>query len=53
MIEITKDEAEALQEFIELYLLETIRNDSDIDNIEWIKHIVDIWGKCKVGGMNE
>ena len=54
MIEITKDEAGALEEFIELYFFDAIRNDSDIDNMEWAKCMVSVWEKCKeAGGQNE
>ena len=50
MIEITKSEAEVLTDLIELYLFDIIRNDEDIDNINWLAHIISVYEKCKKGG---
>lgn len=49
MIEITKDEAESLLDFIESNFYEVIRNDVDIDNINWAANIMSLYQKCKEG----
>lgn len=49
MIEITKDEAESLVDLIETNIFDIIRNDSDIDSIEWLENITAIYKKCKEG----
>lgn len=40
-IELTKDQCGSLSDFIEMNLLEVIRNDTDIDNLNWVKNILD------------
>lgn len=49
MIEITKEEAESLLDFIEVSFYEVIRNDVDIDNINWAVNIMSLYQKCKEG----
>lgn len=49
MIEITKDEAESLMEFIEVNIFDIIRNDPDFDSIEWLCNIASVYNKCKEG----
>ena len=51
MIEITKDEAESLVDFIEMNIFDIIRNDPDIDSIEWLENIMAIYKKCKAGNQ--
>ena len=36
MIEITKSEAEVLTELIELSIFDIIRDDTGIDNVDWL-----------------
>lgn len=48
MIEITKDEAESLVDYIEMNIFDIIRNDPDIDSIEWLANIMAVYQKCKV-----
>ena len=40
MIGLTKAQCRNVAEFIEFYLIECIRDDTSIDNIEWIERIV-------------
>lgn len=49
MIEITKDEAESLADLIEMNIFDIIRNDIEIDSIEWLCNIASVYRKCKVG----
>lgn len=49
MIEITKDEAESLVDLIEMNIFYIIRNDEEIDGIEWLANIMAVYKKCKVG----
>lgn len=39
-IDLTKSQCESLIDFIECNLLDVIRNDTDIDNLEWVKNIL-------------
>lgn len=54
MIEITKDEAVALIDLIELNIFDIIRNDENIDGVDWLCNVMSIYKKCKTGGeINE
>lgn len=53
MIEITKDEAESLADFIEVNIFDIIRNDPDIDSIEWLENLMAVYKKCKTGEKND
>ena len=49
--ELTKKEAYAVAEFIDCNLLDYIRSDTDIDSMEWLRHIVHAYEKmCKASG---
>lgn len=37
---LTKSQCENVSEFIELHLLEAIRNDTDLDNVAWVKDMI-------------
>lgn len=45
-MQITKDEAESLLDFIELDFIEGVRHDG-CDNMEYIANICSIWRKAK------
>lgn len=47
MIEITKSEAESLMDFIETSIFDSIRDDVNIDSIEWLCNIMSVYKKCK------
>ena len=47
MIEITKDEAESLADLIECNLFDIIRNDMDIDGIQWLCNICSVFKKLQ------
>ena len=49
MIKITKEEAESLLDFIGLNFFDAIREDEDIDNLEWAMNIMLVYKKCKEG----
>lgn len=46
-IEISKAQCESMLDFIECNLFEAIRNDVDIDNIEWLQNILDVRRKMR------
>lgn len=51
MNELTKKEAYAVCDFIDCDLYQRIRNDTDIDSIEWLKNILHAYEKlCKFSG---
>lgn len=39
-VELTVDQCEALAEFIDMYLLTAIREDSEIDNLQWVCDLI-------------
>ena len=50
MSTLTKDEAHAVAEFIDINLISSIRNDIDIDSMHWLRNIVHAYEKlCKHG----
>lgn len=49
MIEITEVEAETLVDTIERYIYDIIRDNEDIDNINWLANIMSVYEKCKNG----
>ena len=49
MIEITEVEAETLVDTIEMYIYDIIRDNEEIDNINWLANIMSVYEKCKNG----
>ena len=50
-MELTKDEAYAVADLISIDLIDRIRNDIDIDSMEWLMNIVHAYEKlCKFSG---
>ena len=49
MIKITESEAETLVDLIESSIFDIIRDDTGIDNIEWLSDIMSVYSKCKAG----
>lgn len=41
LVGLTKSQCRNVAEFIEFYLIECIRDDTSIDNIEWIESMLD------------
>lgn len=39
-IDLTKGQCESLIDYIEVNLLDVIRNDTDIDNLRWVQNIL-------------
>lgn len=46
-VQITKDEAESLIDFIEVNIFEQIKNDPDTDNMVWLYNVCSVWKKCQ------
>ena len=53
-IEITKAQAESMVDFLEAEFINGIRNDSDLDNLQYVINICDVYKKlneiCEKGG---
>ena len=48
---LTKDEAYAVAEFISDNLFDYIRNDTDIDSVQWLRNVVHAYEKmCNASG---
>lgn len=52
-IELTKGQCESLSDFIEMNLLDVIRNDTDIDNLNWVRNILDALKVFKEAAKSE
>lgn len=46
MTDLTKDEAFAVAHFIDMNLFDAIRNNTDIDSLEWLRNVVHAYEKC-------
>ena len=53
MVDLTKSQCGNLCEFIEFNIFEYIRNDTDIDNIDWLVDMIEVYQKLKGGMENE
>ena len=40
-VELTKIQCHVVAEFIEMNILDVIRNDTDIDNVAWLENMLD------------
>ncbi len=47
MVTLTNDEVTSLLDLIESNLFDVIRNDVEIDNVDWLANIMSIYAKCK------
>lgn len=44
---LTTKEASSIHEFIDVYLLEILRKDDEIDNLDWLTLILSVRKKCE------
>lgn len=51
MVELTKNEAESLLDYLDTYFIMNIRNDTDTDSMLWLDNMMSIWRKC--GGRKQ
>ena len=42
-VELTKSQCENLAEWIDMHLLDAIRDDEEIDNLKWVKDMILAW----------
>ena len=47
MVKLTKDEAEALMNHLEIYILQEIRDDDAYDNLGYLLNLIHVYEKCK------
>lgn len=47
MVELTRSQCKNIAELIELNIFDYIRNDTEIDNMEWLCDMADAWKKTK------
>lgn len=47
MIDLTKSQCENLADFIEINIFQNIRDDTDIDNMDWLIDMVDAYKKFR------
>lgn len=53
MIELTKEEAIALANHLDYYLLQEVRDDPDYDNLDYFIRLCDIYKRCKAATEEE
>ena len=47
MITLTKDEADALANHLEWYIIQEIKDDEDYDNIQYLAALIHVYERCK------
>lgn len=50
-IELTEDEAESLCDYLELFFIQNVKDDPDVDSMLWMDNMMSIWRKC--GGRKQ
>ena len=50
MIDLTKSQCENLADFIEMHIFKNIRDDTEIDNMDWLIDMVDAYKKLREYG---
>lgn len=50
-VELTESEAESLLDYLELNLIQNIKDDPDVDSMLWVDNMMSIWRKC--GGRKQ
>lgn len=51
MVELTQGEAESLLDYLELNLIQDIKDNPDTDSMLWLYNMMSIWEKC--GGRKQ
>ena len=52
-VELSKDQCESLADFISLNLLDVIRNDVDIDNLNYVRNLLNALQTFEEAAKNE
>ena len=52
-IHLTKSQCNNLADFIDFYLIKAIREDEEIDNLMWIKDMIDAHTVLREGGAED
>ena len=47
MVNLTEGEAEALEDHLEWYIIQEIKDDADYDNMQRLVNLVHVYEKCK------
>lgn len=47
MITLTKDEADALANHLEWYIIQEVKDDEDYDNIQYLAALIHVYERCK------
>ena len=47
MIELTREEAEALKNHLEYYIIQEIKDCSEYDSIDFLCNLIHVYEKCK------
>ena len=53
IIDLTESQCRNLYDFIELNIFEYIRNDTEIDNINWLVDMMEAYQKLKGGATDD
>lgn len=51
MITLTKDEADALANHLEWYIIQEVKDDEDYDNIQYLAALLHVYERCKEESM--
>lgn len=50
-VELTEGEAESLRDYLELFFIQNVKDDPDVDSMLWMDNMMSIWRKC--GGRKQ
>ena len=50
-VELTESEAESLRDYLELFFIQNVKDDPDVDSMLWMDNMMSIWRKC--GGRKQ
>ena len=50
-VELTESEAASLREYLELFFIQNVKDDPDVDSMLWMDNMLSIWRKC--GGRKQ
>ena len=51
MIEITEGEAESLLNYLDVFFIQNVKDDPNLDSMLWMDNMMSIWRKC--GGRKQ
>ena len=45
-VDLTESEAESLRDYLEVFFIQNVKDDPDVDSMLWMDNMLSIWRKC-------